>query len=257
MASIFVTGSSDGLGRMAAALLVEQGHRVVLHARSEARGRDAIAAVPGAAAVLCADLSSLMQTKRLAAEANEVGAFDAVIHNAAVGYREKHRVITEDGLSHVFAVNTLAPFILTALMHRPKRLIYVSSELHRRGAAVTNDLNWESRAWNGTAAYSDTKLHDTMLAFAIARRWPDVRSNALEPGWVATKMGGPRATGDLRQGHLTQVWLAISADPEARGSGGYFFHCRPAKASGAAREVGRQDALIIACERLSGVSLPG
>lgn len=236
MASIFVTGSSDGLGRMAATLLVEQGHAVVLHARDEARGREAMAAVPGAAGVLCADLASIAAVKGLAAAADARGAFDAVIHNAAVGYREKHRVATADRLSHVFAVNTLAPYILTALMLRPKRLVYVSSELHRRGTPGVDDLNWERRRWNGTAAYSDTKLHDATLAFAVARRWPDILANALEPGWVATKMGGPRATGDLAQGHLTQAWLAAGDDPSAQVSGGYFFHRRPKPASGAARD---------------------
>ncbi len=255
MADIFVTGSSDGLGRMAAALLVEQGHRVVLHARNEARARDAKAAVPGAAAVLTADLASIAQVKALAAQANALGPFDAVIHNAAVGYREKRRILTEDGLSHVFAVNTLAHFILTALMHRPKRLVYVSSELHRRGTAGVDDLNWERRVWHGNAAYSDTKLHDAMLAFAVARRWHDVRSNALEPGWVATKMGGARATGDLSQGHLTQAWLAAGEEPATDVTGGYFFHQRARPASSVAQNPDRQDALIAACERLSGVTL--
>ena len=256
MANIFVTGSSDGLGRMAAALLVGQGHRVVLHARSEARGRDAMAAVPGAAAVLCADLASLADVKRLAAEANAWGRFDAVIHNAAVGYREKRRLTTVDGFAHVFAVNTLAPFVLTAQMMVPKRLVYVSSELHRRGTATLDDLNWERRTWQGTQAYSDTKLHDAALAFALARRWPHVRANALEPGWVATKMGGPNATGDLAQGHLTQAWLAAGSDAAADASGAYYFHCRAKAASGTARDIAFQDALVAALERLSGVALP-
>ena len=256
MASVFVTGSSDGLGRAAAALLVAQGHRVTLHARDEARGREALVGVPGAGGVLCADLASMAQTKRLAGEANALGDFDAVIHNAAVGYREKRRILTEDGLSHVFAVNTLAPFILTALMRRPRRLVFVSSELHRRGSPDCDDLNWERRVWKGNQAYSDTKLHDAMLAFAVARRWPDVRTNALEPGWVATKMGGPRASGDLSQGHLTQVWLATDEGSSAEVSGGYFFHRRAKPASGAARAVARQEALIAACESISGVALP-
>ncbi len=256
MARVFITGSSDGLGRMAAQLLVSQGHAVVLHARNDARGREATAAVPGAAAVVHGDLASLAQTRALAGQVNALGRFDAVIHNAAVGFRERRRVVTEDGLAHVFAVNTLAPFVLTALIERPHRLVYVSSELHRRGDASLEDLNWERRPWQGNKAYSDTKLHDALLACAVARRWPEVRSNALEPGWVATKMGGAHATGDLDAAHRTQAWLATGEDPEAAVSGGYFFHMRPRKPGGAVGDTVRQDMLVAACERLSGVRLP-
>jgi len=256
MARVFVTGSSDGLGRLAAQLLVGQGHAVVLHARDEARGREALAAVPGAEAVLTGDLSSLAQTRALAGRADAAGPFDAVVHNAAVGFREKRRVETGDGLPHVFAVNTLAPYVLTALMRRPRRLVYVGSELHRRGDAGLDDLLWERRPWNGHQAYCDTKLHDTMLAFAVARRWPGVLSNALEPGWMPTKMGGPRATGALDAGSRTQAWLAVSGDPEATVTAGYFHHMRRKKPSGAARDEARQERLLSECRRLSGVDLP-
>ena len=257
MARILVTGSADGLGRMAAQLLVEQGHQVVLHARNAARARDAREAVPGAEAAVVGDLATLGACRDVAAQANALGPFDAVIHNAAVGYRERHRAETTDGVEHVFAVNTLAPYVLTALIERPARLVYLSSELHRRGDPGLDDLNWERRSWNGTQAYSDTKLHDAMLAAAVARRWPGVRSNALEPGWVPTRMGGPRATGDLDQGHRTQVWLATSDDPGAAVSGGYFFHLRPKKPVAAVSDTARQDRLLDACERLSGVALTG
>ena len=256
MARVFITGSSDGLGRNAAHLLVERGHTVVLHARSEARAADAMRAVPGAERVLVADLASLAQVRRLAGEANAIGRFDAVIHNAAVGYREKRRLTTEDGFSHVFAVNTLAPYVLMASMAPPKRLVTVSSELHRRGSSNLDDLDWTRRSWNGTQAYSDTKLHDALLAFAVARRWPDTLSNALEPGWVATKMSGPRATGDLDAAHRTQVWLAVDDDPAATVTGGYFFHCRPCPASRAARDETLQDGLVAACERMTGIAFP-
>jgi NAD(P)-dependent dehydrogenase (short-subunit alcohol dehydrogenase family) len=181
---------------------------------------------------------------------------DAVIHNVAVGYREPRRIQTEDGLPHVFAINTLAPYLLTALIHRPKRLIYLSSGLHRSGDISLEDLNWERRPWQGAAAYSDSKLHDVLLAFAVARRWPDVLSNALEPGWVPTKMGGPGAPDDLDAAHRTQVWLAVSEDAAARVSGSYFYHLRPRSPHSAVFDEERQEKLIDACYRFSGVRLP-
>lgn len=256
MARVFITGSSDGLGRNAARLLVELGHAVVLHARSEARAREAEAAVPGAEGTLVGDFASLAEVRQLAGRANALGAFDAVIHNAAVGYREKRRLTSRDGFSHVLAINTLAPYALAALMHPPKRLVFVSSELHRRGRPDLADLDWERRPWNGTQAYSDTKLHDALLAFALARRWPGTLSNAMEPGWVATRMGGPGATGDLDAAHRTQVWLAVGDEPAARVTGGYFFHRQPRPASKAARDEALQDGLLAACERMTGIALP-
>ncbi len=257
MARVFITGSSDGLGRMAARLLIEQGHAVVLHGRNHARGRDAMAAVPRAEAVVVGDLASIAQTRSVADQVNALGAFDAVIHNAAVGFRERRRVETEDGLAHVFAVNTLAPYLLTALIRRPRRLVYVSSELHRRGDGSLSDLNWERRPWRGNQAYSDTKLHDALLAYAVARRWPEVRSNALEPGWVATRMGGAHATGDLDAAPRTQAWLAAGEDPATEVTGSYFFHMKPRKPNGAVHDTERQDMLLAACARFSGVPLEG
>lgn len=256
MARVFITGSSDGLGRMAGHLLIEQGHKVVLHARNAQRGRETKAAVPGADAVLLADLSSIRETKNLAEQVNALSAFDAVIHNAGVGYRSAQRVKTEDGLPLELAVNTLAPYILTALIQRPKRLVYLSSGLHQGGDASLKDLTWEERPWKGLQAYSDTKLHDVLLAFAVARLWPDVLSNAVEPGWVATKMGGTGAQDDLDQGHRTQVWLAASDDPAAKVTGEFFYHMGLRKPHSATRDVTTQDRLLKACEQLSGVSFP-
>jgi NAD(P)-dependent dehydrogenase (short-subunit alcohol dehydrogenase family) len=151
MARVFITGSSDGLGRMAAQLLIEQGHAAVLHARNERRGKEALAAVPGAEAVVVGDLSSIAQTLKVADQVNHLGAFDAVIHNAGVSYREPQRIATEDGLPQVFAVNMLAPYILTALIHQPKRLVYLSSGLHKSGDASLQDLTWGGPPLAGAA----------------------------------------------------------------------------------------------------------
>src|ERR1700689_5260236 len=242
MARVFITGSSDGLGRMSAELLIEQGHGGVLDARDPKRGHEALAAVAGAETVVIGDLTSIAQTLKLAEQVNGLGLFDAVIHNAGIGYREPRRIATEDGLPHVFAVNTLAPYILTALIRRPKRLVYLSSGLHKGGDTSLQDLVWERRPWRGQQAYSDTKLHDVLLAFAIACRWPGVLSNALEPGWVRTKMGGPDAPDNLDAGHRTQVWLAVSEDPGATVTGKYFYHKLQRPPNPAAHDARLQDA---------------
>jgi NAD(P)-dependent dehydrogenase (short-subunit alcohol dehydrogenase family) len=256
MARVFVTGSADGLGKMAAELMVEAGHRVVLHARNERRAQDARASVPGAEGVVIGDLSSLAATRDVAAQANRLGAFDAVIHNAAIGYRERRREPTVDGLPHVFAINSLAPYVLTALMDRPKRLIYVSSGMHHGADPTLEDLSWTHRSWNGSRAYAESKLHNVILAFAVARNWPDVLSNALEPGWVPTKMGGPGAPDDLEAAPKTQVWLATSEDRAAKVTGGYFYHLKPRKPNPVAAEKSVQDRFLAECARLSGVPFP-
>lgn len=256
MSRIFITGSADGLGLMAARLLIEAGHDVLLHGRNEARAEAALNAAPGALGVVSGELSSIEQTVALAGEVNRLGRFDAVIHNAAVGYQEPRRIQTTDGLPHVFAVNTLAPYILTALIEKPRRLVYLSSGLHRQGDGTLRDLTWEQRPWQGTQAYSDSKLHDALLAFAVARRWPGVYSNALEPGWVATKMGGPQAPDDLQAAPKTQVWLAVGDEPAATVSGEYFYHQKPRAPLAIVYDEAVQEHLLEACERYSGVRLP-
>ena len=256
MARIFVTGSADGLGQLAARMLVDAGHRVVLHARHAARAKEARAAVPGAEGAVAGDLSSIAECRQIAAAVNALGAFDAVIHNAGIGDRERDRDATVDRLPRVFAVNALAPYILSALIRRPKRLVYLSSGLHRSGDPSLRDLAWTDRPWSGSQAYADSKLHDVLLAFAIARRWPEVLSNAVTPGWVPTRMGGPNAPDDLEQGAQTQVWLATSDDPDALVSGEYFHHRKRNAPLAAARDRKIQDRLVAACAEISGVSLP-
>jgi NAD(P)-dependent dehydrogenase (short-subunit alcohol dehydrogenase family) len=256
MCRIFITGSADGLGLMAARLLVAQGHQVVLHARNQTRGKEALHAVPGAEAVVSGDLSSIEDTRHVAELVNDIGVCDAVIHNAAVGYRESRLIRTVDDLPHVFAINSLAPFILTCIISRPKRLIYISSGLHRSGNPSLEDLTWRTRRWDAYGAYADSKLHNVILAFAVARRWPEVLSNAMEPGWVATKMGGHGAPDSLELAPVTQTWLATSQDREAVVSGRYFYHQKPKEYLPAATDQSIQDAYISECARLSEVAFP-
>jgi NAD(P)-dependent dehydrogenase (short-subunit alcohol dehydrogenase family) len=255
MSRIFISGSSTGLGLMAGELLLSQGHQVVLHARNAARADDARSSLPRSEAIVVGDLATIAGAKQVAARVNELGRFDAVIHNAAVGYREGHQV-TADGLPHVFAINTLSAYILTALIERPHRLVYLSSGMHHHADANLDDLLWSRRHWNGSTAYAESKLHDAILAFAVARRWPDVFSNALEPGWVPTQMGGAGAPDDMDQAHRTQAWLAASDDPKARVTGRYFYHLRSLAANPQANDAALQDRLVAVCAELSGVRLP-
>jgi len=255
MTKVLITGSSDGLGLMAAQRLLADGHEVIVHARNQGRARDARAAAPKAHGMVIGDLASIAETRGLGDQANRLGVFDAVIHNAGVGDRER-RIETIDGLEHIFAINVLAPYLLTALIRRPQRLVYLSSGMHRGGDPDFTDLQWKRRRWNGSQAYSDSKLFDAVLALALARRWPEVRSNAVDPGWVATKMGGRGAPDDLDLGSETQAWLAVSQDTGAMVSGAYFFHKKRQHIHRAASDVTVQDALLAACEELTGTPMP-
>ncbi|MEV5177886.1 SDR family NAD(P)-dependent oxidoreductase [Streptomyces flaveolus] len=256
MARVLITGSADGLGLMSARLLVDQGHSVVLHARGEQRAEEALNAVPKAEAAISGDLSTLHGMHETARQANASGRFDAVIHNAGVGYLKPRRVTTEDGLEQHFAVNVLAPYVLTSLISRPDRLVYVSSGLHRGGSADLTDWQWQNRPWSGIQAYSDSKLMVTALARHVAGLWPDVLSNGMEPGWVATKMGGPEATDELELAPVTQVWLAVSDDPEAHVSGNYFYHQETCPVHSAVLDPEYGNRVAELCRAASGIELP-
>jgi NAD(P)-dependent dehydrogenase (short-subunit alcohol dehydrogenase family) len=243
MSRIFITGSADGLGKLAAKALVAQGHTVVLHARNEERGIEALREVPGAETVVAGDLSSLNETIQLASKVNALGLFDAVIHNAGVYYASANEFLT---------VNTLAPYILTCLIKRPKRLIYLSSDMHMQGQNRINDLQTDISRIN----YSDSKFYVVTLCMAVARKWPEVYANALEPGWVPTKMGGNGAPDDLQQGYETQVWLAGSNDPKVKVSGKYFFHQKEVRYNAESKEVGLQEKFLELCGKITGIAFP-
>src|SRR5256712_2030596 len=133
MARIFITGSADGLGQAAARRLVTLGHEVVLHGRNRDRAQQALRAVPGARAALEGDLASMEQTRELARQANAAGPFQAVIHNAGVYRPGATRRETVDGLDDGFAINTLAPYLLTMLIGSTRRLILLTSGLLKVG----------------------------------------------------------------------------------------------------------------------------
>ena len=243
MARIFITGSADGLGNIAAKLLVSQGHTVVLHARNVDRGKEALKRVPGAEGVLTGDLSSIEETKNLATEVNATSRFDAIIHNAGV-YQVSNKL--------TFAVNTLAPYILTCLIQRPERLIYLTSGLHLQGDPALHNFSNDP----GKYDYSDSKLHDVILAMAVSRKWTDVYSNAVNPGWVPTRMGGRGAPDNLEKGAETQVWLAVSNEKEAKVSGRYFYHMREKNFLPAAADPSVQEKFLTLCEQISGIGFP-
>ncbi|ETI20297.1 hypothetical protein G647_08331 [Cladophialophora carrionii CBS 160.54] len=258
MARILITGSSDGLGSLTARTLVKKGHSVVLHARNDQRAQDARTACPDAETCVVGDLSDISQTKKLAEDINHLGAFDAVIHNAGL-YTGPYRK-TKEGWPSIFAVNTLSPFILTCLINpKPKRLVFVSSGLHSGGDASCKDITWQERGERGFRdfqAYSDTKLHDILLACFFAKKWPNVQSNSLDPGWVATKMGGAGATGDIDAAVDTYVMLAEGSGKAKGASGTYWYHCEPRSHKREANEDAVQRKLIRQLEELTGVSVP-
>lgn len=256
MSRIFISGSSTGLGLLSGKLLVAQGHQVTLHARNELRAFDAQRELPEVEDIVVGDLSTIDGAKGVAEQVNACGHFDAVIHNAAIGHQET-KVLTSDGFPEIFAVNTLAPYVLTALIAKPKRLIYLSSNMHKQANFNADDISWKTRPWDGWAAYSESKFYDVLLAFAFARLWPDVLSNTLSPGWVPTRMGGAAATDDLQEGCETQAWLASSDDSNAKTTGSYFFHLKKAEPHAQTRDVVVQDKLLAFCAEVSGVPLPG
>jgi NAD(P)-dependent dehydrogenase (short-subunit alcohol dehydrogenase family) len=257
MARILVTGSSDGLGLRVARRLIERGHKVVLHARNDHRAKDATSACPNAETVVTGDLASLSDTKAMADKVNQLGPFDAIIHNAGL-YRGPFRK-TDDGIPALVAVNTVAPYVLANLIKRPKRLIFLSSGMHYSGNGSLEDIFWTKRGeanWSENSAYCDSKLHNTIFAKAFAKRWPDTVVTALDPGWVATKMGGPSAPQDPEKAVETYVLLAEGEENTAKTSGQYWEPGRKRATPQAVADDERvQGALLELCRKFSGVEL--
>ncbi|AQZ63442.1 daunorubicin C-13 ketoreductase [[Actinomadura] parvosata subsp. kistnae] len=236
MALILVTGAATGLGLDTAAALAEEGHDVVVHVRNRSRLADAGGAERWKG-VVTGDLAILDEMRDAARQAAAFGRFDAVVHNAGTMRQ-----------GEAGEVNTVAPYVLTALMDKPARLIYLSSGMHRGGST---DLR---RLRAGTASYSDSKLWVTAFALAIASRWPGTSAHAVDPGWVPTRMGGPGAPDDLTAGRRTQMWLATSNDVTPP-TGGYWYHQRVQEPHPATRDDSFQAQLLESLERHTGIPL--
>ena len=119
--------------------------------------------------------------------------------------------------------------------------------MHLQGSA-----NMEKNSYS----YSDSKLHNLILSMTVSRYWADVYSNAVDPGWVPTKMGGHGAPDNLEKGYQTQVWLAVSNDKEAKVSGRYFHHKRQDTYLPVANDVKVQEKFLAMCEQVTGVHFP-
>jgi NAD(P)-dependent dehydrogenase (short-subunit alcohol dehydrogenase family) len=241
MSRVFITGSADGLGRLAAQTLLDDGHEVVVHVRNRQRLTAVQDLVDRGAGTVVGNLADVEQTRAIAEQVNQFGRMNAVIHNAGV-YTG----------TQILPVNIVAPYLLTALIDRPQRLVYLSSSEHRAGRADLDGIDWSGT----TGRYPDSKLFVTTLAAAVARIWPDVLSNSVDPGWVPTRMGGRGAPDDLRLGHFTQEWLATSNEPDARTSGGYWHHRRRIEPHPVVHDDRFQDQLLDALARFTGKSLP-
>lgn len=254
MSRVFITGSTDGLGLAAALTLIDKGHDVVLHARSRQRAETFSGLTQGNVPVVIGDLASNAETRSIADQVNRIGPMDAVIHNAGI-YAERSRGETPEGHTKILAVNILAPYLLTALIDRPARLVYLTSGMHQNGGGSLEDIDWTARSWNASRAYSESKLHVAALAATVARYWPDTLSNSVDPGWVPTKMGGAGAPDSLEMGHETQTWLATSQDEEAQVSGGYWYHRQRRQPAQHVTDTVFQDRLMHKLAELTGIRL--
>lgn len=241
---VLVTGATDGIGRQTALELLKRGYRVFVHGRTREKAEAVSAELArevsaGAAEPLFADLSSMAEVRRLAAETQaKTEKLDVLINNAGVFLHE--RKLTPDGFEMTFAVNHLAPFLLTHLVlpslrkSAAARIVTVSSIAHNRGNIDFADLRLD-RHYHGYAAYAASKLANVLFAHEMARRLrgTKITSNALHPGVIGTKLlrsGFGMGGGTVAEGAATSVRLA--SDPAlASVTGKYFSDAREASSS--------------------------
>ncbi|MGC4175894.1 SDR family NAD(P)-dependent oxidoreductase [Demequina sp.] len=256
MSRIFITGSAQGIGAESARQLIDMGHDVVLHGRNEERAAAALALLPDAVGAVAGDLASISGATSVAERANALGPFDAVIHNAGIGGGLRERTLTEDGLELIFHTNVVGPYVVTALMPVSPRMVYLTSGLEGQGVWRPDDLQWARREWDGMQAYSDSKLHDSMLAFELAARHPEAIVNSVDPGWIKTQLGGPNAWDEVADGAETQVWLVTSDEKAATASGRYVKRRESQEPNAVVRDVAARAELVEELHRITGLTLP-
>jgi len=275
---VLVTGGSGGIGKATATGLAALGARVGITGRDRGRAAAAAADIRAAtgshaADIFAADMSAQAEVRRLAARV--LGTYprlDVLVNNVGGFWARRH--VTADGLEHTFALNHLAPFLLTSLLldrltaSAPARIVTVSSGAHAQGRLDFNDLQGE-RNYSGQQAYSQSKLANVMFTYQLARRLEGtgVTATAAHPGVVATSFGAedhPAHLGIMirvarplmktpSQGALTPVYLASS--PEAEGvTGQYFAHRKPKTSSKASYDTAAQARLWQASAALTGLT---
>jgi NAD(P)-dependent dehydrogenase (short-subunit alcohol dehydrogenase family) len=246
VATIAITGSTDGIGRAAARRLLAGGHAVVLHARSEARGAPVAEELGrlGDVRLVTGDLADLAEVRSLA---DRLGELDVLVHNAGV-WPPEGAPPSAQGHELAFAVNALAPHLLTALLHERvrERLVFLGSGMVGSGRVDPDDLGTPR---SSRRAYADSKALDVVLALGWARRLPHLRVGAVDPGWVRTKLASPGAPGDVEDGGARVARAAAGA-----WAGGYTAGSRPARTPRALEDPGLQDRVLTAMDRLAGVA---
>jgi NAD(P)-dependent dehydrogenase (short-subunit alcohol dehydrogenase family) len=269
-----VTGANSGIGKETARGLAERGATVILAVRDAAKGEAARADIVGSAPdakveVRSLDLASAASIRAFAkAFEQKYARLDVLVDNAGVWTRA--RQTTKDGFEATFGVNHLGTFLLTRLLvpllekSAPSRVVVLSSALHYQGAIDWDDLMFERRSFNGTAAYNQSKLANVLFTKALARRLAGkgVTVNAVHPGVVSTEL--MREMPDLVKkiaglfllspaaGARTSLHVATS-DECATTTGAYFAKSRPKVAAKRARDEADQERLWEVSERLLGL----
>jgi NAD(P)-dependent dehydrogenase (short-subunit alcohol dehydrogenase family) len=270
---VLVTGGSSGIGLETARQLAASGHRVLLHARTMAKGRAAVADIGvGNVEIVTADLTSLADVRQLAADVvSRTSRLDVLVNNAGGAFFS--RDVTRDGYEMTFGVNHLAPFLLTNLLlplltsAAPARIVTVASRAHKRATLDFDDL-MTTRGYTTMRAYARSKLANILFTRELARRLAgtNVTANALHPGVVRTQIGqnNPfmRVIGwiimraiaiSVTEGAKTSLYLATSPTVEGK-SGGYYDLCREIAPTAAAKSDADARRLWDVSEKLVGLA---